>query len=79
MRKNPGFAATPSLYFLFIFSLPLGSCGARDQIRAAAAVATLLPLIRHARPGIKPVTWHSRDTADPIAPQQELPSSPFLM
>ena len=30
-----------------------------------------------AGPGIEPVSWGSRDTADPRAPQWELPSLPF--
>ena len=49
--------------FVFLFCLPLGiwSSWARDQIQAAvvtytAAVATLDPLIDHARLGIKPAS-----------------------
>ena len=67
------------LFFFFFFWLPCGiwSFWARDQIRAvvatyAAAVAMPVPLTHSARPGINPVSWRYRDTANPIVPQQEL-------
>ena len=58
---------------------------ARDQIRVAVvtyakAVATLDPLTHCAGPGIEPVSWHCKDTTDPIVPQWELQSlKHFLM
>ena len=44
-----------------------------DQI-GAAAVAMLAPLTHCAGLEIKLVSWHWRDTTDPVAPQQELVS-----
>ena len=54
-----------------------GSFPASDKDSAATAIYTASmampdPLTHCPRPEIKPVTWHSRDTANPIAPQQEL-------
>ena len=51
--------------------------GARDQIRATVAIytaaATMLdPLTHCARPRIKPIPWHCRDTTDHTVPQWEL-------
>ena len=50
----------------------------QGQIQATAATyaatSTALDPITHCTgPGIKPVSQHCRDTADPIVPQQEGP------
>ena len=62
-------------FSFFLFWPPHGiwNSQARDQIWAAvviyaAAVATPDPLTHCARPGIEPVSWCCKDTANPIAP-----------
>ena len=46
----------------------------QDQIQATVVtyVTAIRSLAHSTRPGIKPVSQSSRETADPIAPQQEL-------
>ena len=72
------------LFCLFLFWPPhsIWSSWARNQIRAAvvtyAAAAAVPNLFTHcAGPGIKPASWHCRDTTDPLRPQRELPM-PFF-
>ena len=67
-------------FFFFFFWPPISirSSGARDQIRgtiltyATAAARPDRYLIHGARPGIKPASQRSQDTADPALPQREL-------
>ena len=59
------------------------SSQARDQIQAAVVTyATLAavpdPLTYCAGPGMEPVSWDCRNTANPIAPQRELLSYLFF-
>ena len=61
-------------FVLFCFGHPTAY---GDQIQAAtaiyaAAVANARSLTHCARPGIKPVSQHSQDTTNPVAPQWEL-------
>ena len=66
------------LFFLnFLSTCGIWSSRARDQIWAAVwtyttAAPTPDPLTHCAGPGIEPVFWHCRDTADPVELQQEL-------
>ena len=60
--------------FFFFFGVPHGiwSSWARDQIQAASTSYTAAaimpdPLNLYARPGIEPVSWHCRDTTNPVA------------
>ena len=71
-------------FFSFFFWPPqsIRSSQVRDQIRATvvtypATVAAHDPLTHCVRPRIEPVSRHSRDAADPIAPQWE-PSNSLL-
>ena len=72
-----GWKIPPTLFFFsFWQTLSIRSSAARDQIQAkvttyATPVATH-SLTNHARPGIEPTSQSSRDTANPIVPQQEL-------
>ena len=77
---NQWFFLSFFLFFFFLFfCLPPAyeSCWARDQIQAtvatnAAAAAILDPLTHCTGPGIRPETWHCRDTASPIVPEWKL-------
>lgn len=68
--------------FFFPFGCPQ-ACGvsgpgmrsepSSDQLQPMPQLcATWDPLTHCARLGIEPASWHSRDTADPVAPQWEL-------
>ena len=46
--------------------------GQGSDSTCAAAVATRGPLTHCDRPGTELVSWHCRDTADPVVPQLEL-------
>ena len=68
------------------FWLPRGiwSSWARDRILAAdvtyaAAVAAPDPLTHCSRLGMKPVSTHCRDAADPVVPQWELQEGEQLL
>ena len=59
---------------------PYGVARPGDQLDPQATVAAYAmavampdPLTHCARLGIKPASWHCRDTANPVVPQQELP------
>ena len=65
------------LFFLFWPPYSIGSSQARDQIQVAVvtyaiAVAMQDHLTQCTGPGIEPVSWHCRDSTNPIAPEQEL-------
>ena len=51
------------------------SCSCTPVANYTAAGARPDPLTHCARPGIEPVSWQCRDTADPTAPQRECPKS----
>ena len=79
-------ARAPICLFLFLFWPPHGiwNSWARDQIQAEVATYATVgsnarSLTHCARPGIKSSSQRSQDTADPIAPQQELPIFLFLI
>ena len=72
-------------FFFFFFWLPSGTwvSGPGNQIQAAvatyaAAVGNTGSLTHCARLGIKPASQWFRDTADPAAPQWELPRKALL-
>ena len=62
------------------FCLPHGIWRSQGRDQNSAAVATYTkavvtrdPLTNCAGPGVEPVSWHCRDTANPIVPQWEIP------
>ena len=77
------FDSTVKDFFFFSFGPPMANGVPRpgirsNQIQATAAgytavAATLNPLTYCAQLGIKPGSWCSRDAANPVAPQWELP------
>ena len=79
-KKTTCRSRNSAVFFFFFFWPPISirSSGARDQIRgtiltyATAAARPDRYLIHGARPGIKPASQRSQDTADPAVPQREL-------
>ena len=64
--------------FFFLATQGIESSQARDQIQATVATypedAATPELLPHCTQlGIESVSWHCRDTTNPVVPQQELP------
>ena len=68
----------PGLFLFFGRFEPYGVAGPGDQLDPRATVAACAmavampdPLTYCVRLGIKPASWHCRDTANPVVPQEE--------
>ena len=70
--KSSYFLIFKKILFVFLFWPPCGTGVPGDQIWAAA-MAVQDPPTHWAKQVMEPVSWHCRDTANPIVPQQELP------
>ena len=76
-KSSPPPLNTILFYFIlfFIFGHPkaygVPGPGIRSELQLSKAAAILDPLTDCTRLGVKPESWHCRDTADPLAAQQE--------